>query len=72
MTEDNKTLLKNVVAMVIASAAIAGIAYLITNQDQVKGALAKAKDSAADGLDRVKEGWQDLSETARNKFAGNA
>lgn len=72
MTQDNKDLLRTIGTVVVVGAAIAGIAYLLKDNEKVQDALAKAKSKATDGLDRVKEGWDGLAETARSKFSHNA
>lgn len=72
MTQDNKTLLKNIATVFVVGAAIAGVAYLLKDNEKVQDVWAKAKDKATDGLDRVKEGWDGLAETARSRFSNNA
>ena len=72
MTQDNRDLLKNIATVLAVGAAIAGVAYLLKDNEKVQDVWAKAKDKATDGLDKVKEGWGDLAETARSKFSHNA
>lgn len=69
MTQDNRNLLKNIATVLAVGAAIAGVVYLLKDNEQVQEAWAKAKNKATDGLDKVREGWGDLAETARSRFS---
>ncbi len=61
--------MKTVINILAVSAAVAGIVYLLRDNDQVKSTLDRAKEKASGALDKVKGTLYNAKGEARTQLA---
>ncbi|MGN6399650.1 MAG: hypothetical protein ACTHMD_04295 [Flavisolibacter sp.] len=61
--------MKTALTILIAGAAVAGIVYLLKDNEDVKDALAGAKDKASGTWDKLKGSFYDAKAAAENRVS---